>query len=72
MSHRGMKEEQVIKLASWMNEIKDLISEFKYQETKEERKAHKKEFKEFIKDNETLKRIRLEVKEMCEKFPIYK
>jgi len=72
MSHRWMKEEQAIKLASWMNEIKDLISEFKYQETKEKRIAQKKEFREFIKDNETLKRIRLEVKEMCEMFPIYK
>jgi glycine/serine hydroxymethyltransferase len=72
MSHRGMKEEQAIKLAFWMNEIKDLISEFKYQDTKEERKIHKKEFKEFISNNDTLKRIRLEVKEMCEQFPIYK
>jgi glycine/serine hydroxymethyltransferase len=67
-----MKEEQAIKLASWMSEIKDLISEFKYQETKEKRIAQKKEFREFIKDNEILKRIRLEVKEMCEEFPIYK
>jgi len=72
MSYRGMKEEQAIKLASWMNEIKDLISEFKYKETKEERITQKKEFREFIKDNEVLKRIRLEVKEMCEEFPIYK
>jgi glycine/serine hydroxymethyltransferase len=67
-----MKEEQVIKLASWMNEIKDLIADYKYLETKEERKIQKKEFREFIKSNDTLKRIRQEVKEMCEQFPIYK
>ena len=67
-----MKEEQVIKLASWMTEIKDLIADYKYLETKEERKVQKKEFREFIKNNEVLKRIRQEVKEMCEQFPIYK
>jgi glycine/serine hydroxymethyltransferase len=72
MTHRGMKEEQAIKLASWMSEIKDLIADFKYLETKEERKVQKKEFEEFISNNETLKRIRLEVKEMCEQFPVYK
>ena len=71
MTHRWMKEEQVVKLASWMAEIKDLVSDYKYLETKEERKVQKKEFREFIKNSETLKRIRQEVKEMCEKFPIY-
>ena len=72
MTHRWMKEEQAIKLASWMAEIKDLIADYKYLETKEERKEQKKEFREFIKNSEVLKRIRQEVKEMCEKFPIYK
>ena len=72
MSHRWMKEEQAIKLASWMNEVKELIKDYKYLDTKEERLAQKKEFREFISNNETLKRIRQEVKEMCEKFPIYK
>ena len=72
MSHRWMKEEQAIKLASWMNEIKNLISDYKYLETKEERKLQKKEFREFIKNSDILKRIRQEVKEMCEEFPIYK
>ena len=72
MTHRWMKEEQVIKLASWMNEVKELIKDYKYLDTKEERLAQKKEFREFISNNETLKRIRQEVKEMCKKFPIYK
>jgi len=67
-----MKEPQAIKLASWISEIKEIISDFNYLPTKEERKIQKKEFREFIKNNSRIKEIRLEVKEMCEQFPIYK
>ncbi len=71
MTMRGMKESEMKIVAGWMKEVFDEISEFTYKETKEERREELKKFRKFIKDNQNIKRIREEVKQLCLKFPIY-
>jgi len=72
MTMRGMKEPEMEKIASWINDVFEIVKGFDYSPDKEERKIIKKEFKEFLKDNSDLKNIKDEIKIFCEKFPIYK
>ena len=71
LTQRGMKEEEVKVIALKMKEVSDIISDFVYNDNKEERKRIKKEFKEFVKNSIELKKIKQEIKELCWKFPIY-
>ncbi|MCD5380554.1 serine hydroxymethyltransferase [Candidatus Gracilibacteria bacterium] len=72
LTQRGMKEDDVKFVALKMKEVSDIISDFQYKDTKEERIAQKKEFREFVKNNSELKTIKAEMKELCGRFPIYK
>jgi glycine hydroxymethyltransferase len=72
LSMRGMKEAEIRQVAVWMNEVSEIVKDFRYSETKEERVEQKKRFKEFISTNTRLQEIRKEVAELCRKFPIYK
>jgi len=58
MTMRGMKENEMKQVASWMKQVFDEISHFDYLEDKEARKALKKEFQEFIRKNEKLRSIK--------------
>jgi len=72
MTMRGMKEEEMKQVASWINRVSEIVKGFDYSPDKEERKKINSKFKEFIKNNQELKEIRVEVKGLCLKFPIYK
>lgn len=72
MTMRGMKEEEMKKVAFYMNEVDEVIKDFKYSDIKEERIENLRKFREFIKNNDKLKEIRQKVKELCNNFPIYK
>jgi len=72
MTMRGMKEKEMKQVAIWINKVFLIIKDFKYSLDKEERKKINSKFKEFIENNNELKQIRLEVKDLCMKFPIYK
>ena len=72
MTQRGMKEKQMIQVADLMYRVSQEVSQFKYKEDKEERKAQLIEFRKYISENSELKTIRQEVKDLCSKFPIYK
>ena len=72
LTQRWMKEEEVKFVALKMKEVSDIISHFDYKETKEERIALKKEFREFVANNSELRAIKAEMKELCGRFPIYK
>ena len=72
LSMRGMKEVEVKQVAFWMNEVSEIVKDFTYLETKEDRIEQKKKFKEFISTNTRLQEIRKDVAELCMKFPIYK
>lgn len=71
MTQRGMKEEQMVQVADMMYRVSQKVKQFEYKETKEERRAQLKEFREFIRNNEELKSIKKEVAELCSQFPIY-
>ncbi len=71
MTMRGMKEDEIRQVAGWMNEVALEVKQFEYKETKEERKAELEKFREYIEDNQKLKQIREQVRELCLKFPIY-
>ena len=71
MTMRGMKEDDMKQVASWMKRVFDEIIGFKHIEDKESRKQQKAEFQEFIKNNDELKKIRWEIGEFCKNFPIY-
>jgi len=71
MTMRGMKEDEMKQVASWMKAVYDEISEFDYRETKEERREELKKFRTFIAENKKIKEIREEIKTLCLKFPIY-
>jgi glycine/serine hydroxymethyltransferase len=71
MTQRGMKEEEMIQVADMMYRVSQTVKQFEYKQTKEERRAQLKEFREFIRNNEELKSIKTEVNELCSKFPIY-
>ena len=72
LTQRGMKEDEVKFVALKMKQVADIVSDFQYKETKEERIAQKKEFREFVANNQELKNIKAEMKELCGRFPIYK
>lgn len=71
MTMRGMRQEEMKKVADWMKKVYDIVSEFEYKETKEERIAESKRFYKFLENNEELEKICEEVRELCLKFPIY-
>lgn len=71
MTTRGMKEEEMKIVAGWLKRVFDQIAEFDLPEGKKERIAYLKDFQKKIEGNEELKKIREEVKELCQKFGIY-
>ncbi len=69
---RGMKEQDMEKIANWIKRVSDEVVQFVYNEDKEERAKILEWFYTYIKENKELAKIKEEVKEFCLKFPIYK
>ncbi len=72
MTTRWMREPEMKQVAGWIYRVSEIVAEFHYQEDKELRIEQRKEFQAFIADNEALKEIREEVRNLCREFPIYK
>ncbi len=72
MTMRWMKEGEMVKVASFIKRVFDVVAEFNFVEDKEKRLETIKKFREFIKNNSELAKIKGEVKSLCEKFSIYK
>ena len=72
MTMRWMKENEMKIVAFLIYRVSEIIKDFKYIENKENRKENLKSFYKFIENNNDLKKIRGEVRELCLKFPIYK
>lgn len=68
---RGMKEKEMEQIAQWISQVANEIKEYQLPETKEERKEYLKKFKQEVKENETIKKIKGEVLELCKEFPVY-
>jgi len=67
---RGMKEEEMKLIANWVVQIVNEIKPYRLPETKEEIRDYLKKFREEIKKNELIKKIKKEVLEFSQKFPI--
>ena len=71
ITSRGMKEGEMVKIAGWFKETVDEIKKYQLPGDKEARKEYLRNFKEEIKGNEVLQKIRGQVLEFCKKFPVY-
>ena len=66
---RGMKEKEMIKIASWINLVIEEIKGEELPKEKESRSYFWKEFRRRVKENERLLEIKEEVRASCSKFP---
>ncbi|MBI2594207.1 hypothetical protein HYW39_00755, partial [Candidatus Curtissbacteria bacterium] len=67
---RGMKEAEMKKNASWINQVIDEVKGEKPPDVKEKRAEFIKDFKLRVTKNKKLLIIAQEVKKLCSKFPI--
>jgi glycine hydroxymethyltransferase len=71
LTTRGMKEKEMETIGKWISDVINEIKDYELSKDKEERKLQIKKFKVEIANNEKIKKIREEVKELCKKFPLY-
>ncbi len=67
---RGMKEKEMVKIASWMNEVVNEVSKNPLPQDKEARREFFKNFRAEVYRNKKLLAIAKEVKLLCSKFPL--
>lgn len=67
---RGMREREMLKVASWINEVVSAVQNDQLPKTKEERPAFWKEFKAKTAKNKRLLAISKEVKNLTRDFPL--
>ncbi len=68
---RGMKEKEMKKIAQWIVQVVDRIKDEQLPADKEQRRTFLKDFKKRIIKDEALLKIRAEVKEMAQNFPLF-
>ncbi len=71
VTSRGMKESEMKEIAIYIAQVLSSIKENKLPESKEERLAHIKQFREHLNENDEIKKIRQSVNELTSKFPLY-
>ncbi|HLD97286.1 MAG TPA: serine hydroxymethyltransferase [Candidatus Nanoarchaeia archaeon] len=69
---RGMKEQEMEKIAEWIAAAVNETKKYKLPEEKTEIGSYVKKFKEELKGNQVIKNIREDVRKLCGKFPLYK
>lgn len=67
---RGLKERDMIKVATWINQAIEEVRDKQLPETKEQRSAFWKTFRRDVWKNKTLLRINKEVKMLMNKYPL--
>ena len=67
---RGMKEEEMKIIATWIAQVANEIKNYRLPENKEEIKPYLKKFREEMTENQTIKEIKQEVLEFSKRFPI--
>ena len=70
ITSRGMKEEEMKKAGQLIAMVVKEFAKIEMPDTKEERNVTVKKFKEEIKNNDFIKKIRQEVNDMASKFPV--
>lgn len=67
---RGMREQEMVKIASWVEMVIDEIKDERLPKEKEDRKHFMKEFRSRISKNKNLLTIAREVKTLTSKYPV--
>lgn len=67
---RGMKEREIDKIATWINEVVKHIGPREIPQDKEKRNEVLKKFRQEIEKDKFLKSIASEVRSLCKKFPV--
>jgi glycine hydroxymethyltransferase len=68
---RGMKESEMMVIAEWISQTIKEVKSNELPEDKTKRSEALTHFKSSIGDTESVKTVRLEVAELCRKFPLY-
>ena len=71
VSTRGMGTTEMALIAYWIASVVDLVSTYKLPQKSDERKIFMKDFRKDIALNNQIAKIRTQVTELCNKFPIY-
>ncbi len=71
ITSRGMKENEMKIIGKLISQVVYAVRDYQLLENKDERAEYLKKFREEIKNNETIKTVRQEVLELCNKFPLY-
>ncbi|MDP2734587.1 MAG: serine hydroxymethyltransferase, partial [bacterium] len=67
---RGMKEEEMKSIGTWIAEVIEEVKDRRLPDTKEERLAYIKQFKKDIARNVKLAEVKKRVEELCRRFPL--
>jgi len=70
LTTRGFKEQEMGKVGEWIAKAIMEVKNYKLPNAKEERGAYIAKFKTDIAANESLKKIREEIKDLCKNFPV--
>ncbi len=70
MTTRGLKEAEMGAIAKWIGAVNRELKDVQLPNTKEERIAKIKEFRAGLETNETIKKLREEVRTMARQFPV--
>ena len=71
ITSRGMKESEMVTIASLINEVILQIKDYELPDDKEKRSETIKNFRKEIKMNEKIRSVRGETLKLCERFPLY-
>ncbi len=70
LTTRGFKEKEMEKVGEWIAKAIMEVKSYRLPDKKEERAPYISKFKKDIADNQTLKTIKAEIKELCKNFPV--
>lgn len=70
LTTRGMKEEEMKQIAGFIAKVVELIKDYELPEQKKQKGNYLKNFREEMRNNEIVKGVRAEVKELSRTFPI--
>jgi len=68
---RGMKEKEMNLVGEYMTRVIKEISRYQLPGDKKERIVYLKKFNKEIRDNDVIKEVREQVRDLCKRFPIY-
>ena len=71
LTTRGMKEKEMSEIAGMIVRVIGQITKYRMPDEKQERQQAIKRFREEIASNDEIRRVRSEVKGLCDRFPLY-